>query len=189
MPVYIGDNSSKARKVKHIYVGDENSKARLVKLIYVGDENNKAQLVRNYENPVWTASNGAKYNKTNFPHPSTSNSEGYNNTFTSDFVLREGDTFSLTATHSATIAEGESDSMNVFISLLADGEAIKESMDLSFVGDKSTSKIGTISGTIGKSFANKALQIRLSMEGAGSYNTTQELTDIELVINEKYLIV
>lgn len=40
---YIGDDNTKARKVKNIYIGDENGKARKVKKVYIGDEIGKAR--------------------------------------------------------------------------------------------------------------------------------------------------
>lgn len=41
---YVGDENSKARKVKKIFIGDENGKARKVKKVYIGDANGKARL-------------------------------------------------------------------------------------------------------------------------------------------------
>ena len=41
---YIGDSSSKAKKVKKIYIGDGSNVARKVKKVYIGDENGKARL-------------------------------------------------------------------------------------------------------------------------------------------------
>lgn len=45
MPIYVGDNTGKAKTVESIYIGDENNKARRVLYVYVGNENNKAKLV------------------------------------------------------------------------------------------------------------------------------------------------
>ena len=45
MGIYIGDSSSKARKIKNIFIGGSNNLARKVKAVYIGDVNGVARLV------------------------------------------------------------------------------------------------------------------------------------------------
>lgn len=192
MPMYVGDSTNKAKEVKSLYVGDENNIARLVKYVYVGDENNKAKLVynyddRNYETPTWLSSKGVRYSKNTFPKPEVGNTDGYSDTFTSDFILRAGDTYSLSVTHSVTILDGESDSISVYVNLLA-GDTVVKGIDLSFVGEKSANKTATISGIIDKELIGKPLKVAIFMEGAGSRNAVQKISDLSLIINNKYLI-
>lgn len=45
MGIYIGDSSSKARKIKNIFIGGSNNLDRKVKAVYIGDVNGVARLV------------------------------------------------------------------------------------------------------------------------------------------------